>query len=269
MTQRLSTFVSALAAAAPGSLTSVVVTGSAAAGDWWPGTSDIDVVFVVSRAFSGTEVEVVARLHAATIPLGCIDGLYLTSEQLAAGPEALRSASQAVEGVFREDVQGAQLTWITWREVEEGIEATVKGSGELGPWVRSVRRFEGAERRSREFSRQNLHDYWSPLVDRVGEQLADQPDDAEVDARTLEWIVFGPPRLAATIETGLILTKTAAARYAAERWPTYARLLERAIASRSGEAEVFTTRDARDAAKLARELIGAYPMNAKQRWRSE
>lgn len=257
--ERLSEFVTSISSAAPGLVTGVVVTGSAIAGDWWPGTSDIDVVFVTSRTATAGEVEALTQLHAATISAGPIDGVYLTEDQLAAGPDAVDAAPQVVEGVFTTRQSGAQLTWITWREVETGIEATTTPEGGLVDWRPSERRFANAEAGAREFSRQNLHDYWAPLVSVVEEQIADRADDAEVNASTFKWIAFGPARLAATIETGQILSKTAAARYAADRWRAYKPMLDRAIAARAGAPETFTAADTRQALQLACQVIDTNP----------
>lgn len=256
---RVSEFVTLISSAAPGALCSVIVIGSAISGDWWPGTSDIDVVFVVMRAFTADEARAVANLHAETVAGGPVDGVYLTDDQIAAGPTATRSAPQVVGGAFTPDQKGAQLTWITWREIEAGFEAKVTATGCLTKWRASERRFESSDCGVRVFSRQNLHEYWAPFIADATAQLVGRADDSEVSAKMLQWIALGPARVAATIDTGRVLSKSAAGRYAAERWPRYAALLSRAIASRAGASEPFTALDARQALTLARECVGTYP----------
>ena len=52
-----------------------------------------------------------------------------------------------------------------------------------------------------------------------------------------------------------MLSKTAAAAFAAERWPEHAELLERAVRDRSGDRQDFTAGDARQAIELLRTCV--------------
>ncbi|MGN7799112.1 aminoglycoside adenylyltransferase domain-containing protein [Leifsonia sp. 22587] len=68
-------------------------------------------------------------------------------------------------------------------------------------------------------------------------------------------MALGPIRLVATIETGDVLSKTAAAAFAAERWPEHAELLERVVRDRAGERQEFTAADGREALTLLRKCV--------------
>ncbi|RJT90363.1 nucleotidyltransferase domain-containing protein [Cryobacterium melibiosiphilum] len=251
---RLTAFISEHRRLAPGFLDRVVVTGSATAGDWWEGTSDIDLVLVIRRAPSQDELVALGELHRSTISEGPVDGVYLTEQQLAEGPDTVGAAPQVVEGALDTQARGTQLTWVTWREVESGVEGVVDAVGAI-TWMPSARRFPGAEEGARAFSRHNLRDYWQPLGIRARAQLFSRCDSDPVDPVTVRWIALGPARLVATIETGDVISKSASGAFAAERWPAHAEFLLRAVASRTGEDIPFTVADARQALDLLDQCV--------------
>jgi len=235
---------------APGLVSRAVVTGSAAAGDWHPGISDIDVVFVVTRD-PVDDLPALAELHASSDPH--IDGVYLTESEIARGPDVVQTAPQVVEGVLVSSLAGAQVSWITWRELETGVQGVVDGGDVI--WSPVSDRHPGAAEGVVAFSRANLLDYWQRIGDGLEAELADRPDDAPLRPETVRWVALGPIRLVATIETGEVLTKTAAADYAAERWPEHADLLRRAVRDRTGDRQRFTVRDGREALALLRACV--------------
>jgi len=240
----------------PGLLASVVMTGSATLDDWRPGISDIDLVLITTRPVTAAELPTIAELHAAAEAGTLIDGLYLTEAQLAAGPDAIKAVPQVIGGELVANENGGELTWVTWREMENGIGSTVSDEG-ASSWLPSTRRFAGALEGARAFSRKNLLDYWAPLGSETIEQLAGRPATATVNAVAVRWIALGPARLVATIERGLILSKTEAARFASRKWPEFEELLFRAVASRAGENVEFTVDDARRAIALLQRCIEA------------
>lgn len=111
---RLTAFINEHRRLAPGLLDRVVVTESATTSDWWEGTSDIDLVLVIRRAPSQDEMVAPRELHRSTISEGPVDGVYLTEQQLAEGPDTVGAAPQVVEGALDTQARGAQLTWVTW-----------------------------------------------------------------------------------------------------------------------------------------------------------
>lgn len=238
----------------PGLLGSLVMTGSATLDDWRPGISDIDLVLITTRPVEAEDLPTIEELHAVPEAGTPIDGLYLTEPQLVMGPDAIEAVPQVVGGELVANENGGELTWVTWREMENGVESTVSDGG-ASSWLPSTRRFPGALEGARAFSRKNLFDYWAPLGSETIEQLAGRPEIATVNAVAVRWIALGPARLLATIERGLILSKTEAARFASRKWPEFADLLSRAVASRAGEAVEFTVGDARRAIALLERCV--------------
>jgi hypothetical protein len=238
----------------PGLLSALVMTGSATLDDWRPGMSDVDLVLITTRPVSPGDLVTIAELHAATRSGTPIDGVYLTESQLAAGPDTIRAAPQVVAGELTASQRGGELTWVTWREIENGVEATVSDDG-APRWERCTRRFPEASEGARVFSRRNLVEYWAPLGSQAREQLAGRSDADTVDASTVRWIALGPARLVVTVESGAIVSKTEAARFAARRWPAFHDLLSRAAASRAGTDVHFSVADARLAIALLERCV--------------
>ncbi|MGO4536315.1 nucleotidyltransferase domain-containing protein [Leifsonia sp. 2MCAF36] len=234
---------------APGLVSRAIVTGSAAAGDWHPG-SDIDVVFVVNRD-PADDLAALAELHAASDPH--IDGVYLTESEIARGPDVVQTAPQVVEGVLVSALAGAQLSWITWRELESGVQGVIDGGDVI--WTPVSDRHPQTAEGVVAFSRNNLLDYWQPIGDGFEQELSERPDDGPLRSETIRWVTLGPIRLVATMETGDVLSKTAAAAFAAERWPEHAELLERVVRDRAGDRQVFTASDGREALALLRKCV--------------
>ncbi len=238
----------------PGLLESVIITGSAALDDWHPRVSDVDLVMVIARPMTSKELTVATRLHAESKSSTTIDGIYLTESQINEGPDRIDAVPQVVDGDLTELQAGGELTWVTWREIENGIEAEVTDTG-AQHWARSERRFSAALEGAQQFSRENLASYWSALGVQSRTKLAPLAADAPVNASTVRWIALGPTRLLATIETGEILSKTNAGAFAARRWPKYADLLRRAAASRTGRDVAFNATDANLAVDLLEQCV--------------
>lgn len=230
------------------------MTGSATLDDWRPGISDIDLVLITTRPVTADDLPVIAELHTVPERGTPIDGLYLTESQLEAGPEAIDHAPQVIGGELFPVEGGGELTWVTWCEIENGVESTVCDEG-ASAWQPSERRFPGALDGAKAFSRRNLAGYWAPLGSETREQLSGRAETASVNPVALRWIALGPARLVATVERGLILSKTEAARFASRKWPEFQDLLSRAVASRAGEEVKFTVNDARRAIDLLERCI--------------
>jgi hypothetical protein len=235
---------------APGLVSRAVVTGSAATDDWHDGVSDIDVVFVVTRD-PKDDLPALAALHAESTPH--IDGVYLTESEIARGPESVQTAPQVVEGVLVSALAGGRLSWVTWRELEDGVQGIADGGDVI--WTPVADRHPGSATGIVAHSRADLVDYWEPVGDSAEAELAGRAPGDPVRSETVRWLALGPIRLVETMESGRILSKTAAARSAAERWPEHAELLDRAVRDRAGERQDFTTADARQAIALLRACV--------------
>jgi hypothetical protein len=235
---------------APGLVSRAVVTGSAATDDWHDGVSDIDVVFVVTRD-PEDDLSALAALHAESTPH--IDGVYLTESEIARGPDHVETAPQVVEGVLVSALAGGQLSWATWRELEDGVQGIADGGDVI--WTPTSDRHPDAAQQVVARSRDDLVDFWAPVGDSAEAELADRAEGAAVRSETVRWLALGPIRLVETMESGHIVSKTTAARIAAERWPEHAELLDRAVRDRAGERQEFTAADAREAIALLRACV--------------
>lgn len=256
LTERVRHFVARVEEPSPGLLVAVHLTGSGAAGDWRH-DSDIDLVFETSRAVTDADAAALLGLHASTAGGHCVDGIYLTAAQIASGPDAIRSAPQVVSAEFELHRTDGQLTWVTWLEMRQGQTARVE-SGRLGPWTARSPGLEGdsdASERARAASRENLRSYWLPYATDTAERLTARSDDEAVPAEAIEWLALGAQRLVVTIETGRAVSKSEAAEFAARRWPEYAELLTRVLASRRGANAQFTVSDARLSVALVLDCV--------------
>jgi hypothetical protein len=232
-------FVDDLNAAAPGLVRRVHVTGSAITDDWREGRSDVDLVVQCARFITPTEMGALDRLHRRRSGL---DVLYLTTEQLAAGPEVVTAAPQAIAGKFAAAKAGAQLSWVTWLELEAGV--TLDGAP-------VERFFNDTAVKAGAASRRNLRDYWLPLGRMAGIKFAALPPTAS----DMMWITLGPPRLVATIEQGRIFSKSDAGRLAADRWPDFAELIGRVLRYRETGTGSFSRSDARQSLGVLRRCV--------------
>jgi len=239
-------FIGRVEAELPGLVSRVHLTGSAGTGDWRAGRSDVDLVVVVAREITAEEAVALRRLHASTRRDCIVDGVYLTAAQLAAGPDLITSAPQSVDGRFATGVRGAQLTWVTWLEVEAGH--TLDGQP-VGPL------FSDTADRAARASRDNLSDYWGRLGRHSRRILLPLPGVVPVPAGAVAWVTLGPPRLVMTIEDGVIASKTDAGLFASAEWPEYSALIDRVLVYRATGTGRFTAADARAALGLLRACI--------------
>lgn len=230
-------FESALNSAIPALVDRVHVTGSAITDDWHEGRSDVDLVLRLTRAATARELAALGPLHRH---FDRLDAIYLTTDQLRAGPDTVKQAPQAIAGSFSATKAGAQLTWVTWLEVEAG--ATLDG----GP----VERFaDNVAERASEASRRNMREYWLPLAKMAAIKFA----AVGPSATDMMWMTLGPPRLVATIEQGRILSKSEAGEFAAREWTAFAELIGRVLHARATGQGRFSRSDARQTLQLLRE----------------
>ena len=251
---RIETFVSELVERFPGLIESVSVTGSAATSDWHSGRSDIDLVVSTWRPILERDAPALADLHAATLAsgttaAGAIDGIYLTIDQVEDGPDQVPTAPQVVDGVFRLDVPGDQLSWVTWLELGGAPRAEVSG-GQLGSWHPAPLAEPGVAERAAAFSTRNLESYWAPLGRDARRRSLLKRGSEPVSAAAVAWVVLGPPRLLVTIEQLRVVSKSEAGEFAAAAFPEHAALITRVLDWRRTGSGDFTASDAREATRL-------------------
>lgn len=250
-------FLSVVAGDAPSLVCRAYLTGSAITGDWQAAHSDIDMVFVVARPVTAVDEAGLSKAHAATRGRNCVDGVYLTEDQLEVGPSGITSAPQVIDGAFTLDRPGGQLNGVTWLELSRAPVARVDNDGTVS-WHDPQPLSTDPVPAAAAYSRENLGTYWTGVVDQWQAALdSGELTDERVDTDSVVWTVLGPARLIVTIETGVVISKTASGQFAAERWPQYGRLVERAMRSRAGGQETFDVEDVRAVISLGRLVVEA------------
>ena len=197
------------------------VVGSLVHGDYQPRHSDIDLVAVVDGAIDPATIEDLRGLHRRQ-HAARLDGIYVTAGQLAAGtvPEA-----RFHHGVLEpRDPYGA--TPVTRREL------VAKGVRVRGVAVDRLEvRDEPDELRA--WVRENLHTYWADWVRKAsGWTLLSL---YALIPRGIEWCVLGTARMACTLATGDVVSKTDAGEWARRNLDArYESILSEALRIRSG-----------------------------------
>jgi Domain of unknown function (DUF4111) len=238
----------ALDAALPGFVTALWVTGSAAAGDWRPGRSDVDFVAATSRVPDLTDIEALAMLHAPGGELH-YDGLYVAAADLAAPPSAEQPAAHVVDGQFGTGSCG-YCTPAAWLELrQDGVAVRGPAPGQLVAAPDPVV--------LRDWLLGNLRGYWSQTAAQAERVGTERPVEAPIGGDPVAWMTLGAARLHATLTTGRILSKTATGAYVAERFPEYRELAERCVRWRAGADEGFTIADGLSAAALIRAVVAS------------
>ncbi|MBR7835056.1 nucleotidyltransferase domain-containing protein [Actinospica durhamensis] len=217
----------------------VYLVGSTALGDYRPGMSDLDILTLTQRHLSDDELEALdgmhRRLEKGTQPH--LDAEYLPCESLGRQhEEGSPGHAHVVEGQFHRGGHGQEL--IVWATLDQ------RGITLRGPEAASWNAAPDADA-LRAWNLENLEVYWrAGFGQRAREVLQERDPDSELSATWAIWTATGPGRLHHTIATGEIISKTAAADYAAELFPAYAPILARAKASRLGdESASFVARD--------------------------
>ncbi len=238
---------------APDMVRGVYVVGSAALGSWRPGRSDLDVLVVLDRPMTASDLAMVGEMHAmleaARADGPHCDGHYVTPDTLGVRSEA--GVPTVVDGVL--DPEPHRTDPVLWALLDRnGITLRGPKASELGAapdpaWLR-------------EWNRANLESYWRTHVG-YRTHLAQQDPESLVDPYLLAWEATGPGRLHATIATGEIISKEASADYTAELFPEYADLCAKAKAYRLGDETVTCTTT--EALRVI-ELVEAVCISAKE-----
>jgi hypothetical protein len=232
----LDEYLAALDAALPQIARGVYVTGSAVLGDWQPGRSDLDILTVTEGRLTDGDVAALEAVHAGLLERPYRDAVYIPAEDIGAGQDpATGCYPSAVDGVFhRARYRPDPVLWATLDR--HGLTLRGPAAGSLGAdpgpdWLRS-------------WNHDNLEIYWRRWPRKAREALARFGAGDPLPGDAVAWGTLGPGRLHATITTGEIISKTAAADYTAALLPEYADLLARAKAHRLGaDDERFTIAD--------------------------
>ena len=242
----LGAYLAALDTALPGAVRGVYLTGSAALGDWRPGRSDLDILTVTDGRLGDAGLAALEALHAGLPGRPYRDAVYVPADALGAppageGPGAARFPG-AVDGVFhRARHRPDPVLWATLDRhglTARGPEAPSLGAGPGESWLR-------------DWNHGNMESYWRPWAASGRDTLSGHDPAEPLPGAIVAWAVLGPGRLHATITTGEIISKTAAAGYTARLLPRHAALLARAKAHRLGDDTArFTMADGHAACDL-------------------
>lgn len=236
----LDEYLTALDAAVGEIARGIYVTGSAALGDWRPQRSDLDILTVTARRLEDGELAALEALHAGLPGRPYRDAIYLPAE--AVGADSADRYPSAVDGVLhRARYRPDPVLWATLDR--HGL--TVRGPAARGLGVGP------GEAWLRDWNHGNLESYWRPWAANARTILAGRGPGDPVPGDSVAWAALGPGRLHATITTGQIISKTAAADYTAKLLPQHRDLLARAKAHRLGAVDgAFTTADGQAACDL-------------------
>ncbi|MFB4281437.1 aminoglycoside adenylyltransferase domain-containing protein [Nonomuraea sp. MTCD27] len=220
------TYLTLADAEAPGLVEGLYLEGSAALGDYRPGTSDVDFVAVTAEP---PPAGVLERIHTR-LGVHPFDGVYLTWDDLGHDPAELGERPQAHAGRLNRRGQVNPVTWhtlachgLTCRGPKPEELKIWNDPGALATWT------DG-----------NLDGYWRRLVTR-----ASHPSSLWwltcLGGYGVVWVVTGVARLHYTLATGDITSKTGAGRYALEVFPDrWHRVVNEALRLREEDAALPT-----------------------------
>lgn len=250
--RRVGALLDRLDAALPDVVAGLHVIGSIGLGDYEPGHSDIDVVVVTRQPVGGKEVSTIDEVHrseaeaAGSTP---IQASYLTTSSLVTSPDPVVPIVSHLEG---ETTFGPafDVNPVTWRQLVRHAVA-VRGNP-TSKWMRDPSHDKLAQ-----WCRENLSEYWQPLVQRFLDADVSQTSSSAAGstAAQLEWLALGPARLDHTIETGEIISKSVAGTRMLDRVePEERPLFEAALAVRRGEVAADTPVELTHLATVARAI---------------
>ncbi|MFG1705971.1 aminoglycoside adenylyltransferase domain-containing protein [Nonomuraea sp. M3C6] len=224
------TYLSLADAEAPGLVEGLYLEGSAALGDYRPGTSDVDFVAVTAAE---PPVEVLGRIHDR---LGAhpFDGVYLTWDDLRRDPSDLEARPQAHAGRLNRRGGVNPITWHTL--AHHGLTCRGPKPDELEIWNDPATLAAWTDG--------NLDSYWRRLVIRAS-RLASPWGLTCLGSYGAVWVVTGVARLHYTLATGEITSKAGAGRHALETFPErWHRVVNEALRLREEDAALPTVASA-------------------------
>lgn len=212
----------------PDLVTGFHLVGSAVDGDFRPGRSDLDFVAVLSRRASVEDMEALAILHRtyATDPtMPKLDGIWITADDLAAGPDATPDGPTSSDNRFFEVARGNRNP-VTWAMLPGA--RTVLGELErTAPW--------SDPERLKAWVRDNAESYWARWHARAAQPWS-RRGLAMLGRSAVMWGVLGISRQHYTVMTGAIASKAAGGEYALTVTdPRWHPIIDEALRIRRGE----------------------------------
>ena len=246
--EALSIWLDAHDEVAPGTIEGLYVVGSVALHDWTV-RSDIDVVAVVADPSDPDLPNDLAAAQEiigerATVP---IDGPYVAWGDLVVPAMAVQRP-WVLDGEYHVDGESFEINPVTWYTLATyGIALRGDEPGQIGVSL------DPLERRS--WVAENLDTYWRGVGESLAAGLAES-EEPEFGGEILQWVALGVARMLYTFETGDVISKSGAGRWASERIPEYADVFERAVEVRAFPGSVSRDLLARCAA-VTSEIVAA------------
>ncbi len=217
--------------------------GSVADGDFRPGKSDFDFVAVLSRELTDDDAEALVVVHRSyrTDPtLPSLDGIWLTADELRAGPDAVADGPTSQQGDFVVLARGNRNP-VTWFSLPDAV--TLIGELDRAALWQDRERLVS-------WVRENAQSYWQRwLADASG---ISSKGLAMLGRVAPMWGVLGISRLRYTQTTGKIASKSAAGEWALTAFdPRWHPIVEEALAYRRGEPSKYANPFARRRDALA------------------
>ncbi|MGW5363855.1 aminoglycoside adenylyltransferase domain-containing protein [Actinopolymorpha pittospori] len=236
--------------AAPGLVEGLYFHGSVALGDFRADHSDIDFVALTPGRPGGAELVALEAVHKELErchPRPYFDGIYLTRDDLVAGPDRCPDVPGSHEASFAPTVR-FMLCPVTWHELDEhGVVVRGPALAELDLWTDKAALLD--------FTRTNLQTYWRGWVDSLDRVATAAPDKA-FDPWLVEWCVLGAVRLHALLATGALHSKGGAGRWAVEALdPRWRPILSEALRIRAGDTGPSSYADLRERLRETREFV--------------
>lgn len=212
--------------ALPGRIEGLYLVGSVALDGYRAGQSDVDFVAVTERALAAEELDRLETVHPtllAEIGRPWFDGFYVTWADLARNPDDVADAPHTHEGRFTRE-RSFEVNPVTWLLLATRAVAIRGGRPEAWHDVAHLRTW----------TLNNLNTYWADTAARVATAGARLPEEAIPEA--VVWCVAGVLRLAYTLATGDITSKSGACCWALSAYPERLHpVIEDALAIRGGE----------------------------------
>lgn len=205
--------------------------GSLALCDFHDGVSDIDVVALLPRPPGPEAIARLRQIHAVLAQQAggpSVDGLYLCPEHLRSSPAVPAIVPYSLDGVLVADNPCQEFGPVTWRCLaRNGL--TVSGPA---PSALGIADDPDLLRASQI---KNLDTYWTAWIARCEADLAVKPASNDANALALAWGVLGVCRIACTLETGRIVSKSQAGLWALTRMePVWHPVIRDALSARTG-----------------------------------
>jgi hypothetical protein len=212
-------------------LRGLYLVGSVALDDYKQGSSDIDFVALVSGSMNVARLAQLERAHVELRLLGgpLFDGFYVNRRVLHQAPAAGVKVPYSLGGIFHSDAAPSEMNPVTWHCLaQHGIAICGPYPAELGIAVDLTM--------LRRFLTTNLQGYWSKWAADCESALARTVLKEDAVAAELAWGVLGTSRIACTLATARIVSKTEAGRWALATYSSeWHRAIQDALAVRRGE----------------------------------